>query len=70
MTTQGAGSVHHVAFAVETRARQLEVREALLDTGWQVTPVIDRSFPLSELPEALRYYCEGHSRGKVLVTIV
>ncbi|MDU8943813.1 VOC family protein [Ovoidimarina sediminis] len=41
---QGAGSVHHIAFAVETRARQLEVREALLDTGYQVTPVIDRDY--------------------------
>lgn len=42
--TQGAGSVHHIAFAVENRARQLEVREALLDTGYQVTPVIDRDY--------------------------
>ncbi len=41
---QGAGSVHHVAFAVENRARQLEVRKALLDTGFQVTPVIDRDY--------------------------
>ena len=41
---QGAGSVHHIAFAVENRARQLEVREALLETGWQVTPVIDRDY--------------------------
>ena len=32
------------AFAVENRARQLEVREALRDTGWQVTPVIDRDY--------------------------
>lgn len=40
----GAGSVHHVAFAVEDRARQLEVRKALADTGWQVTPVIDRDY--------------------------
>lgn len=40
----GAGSVHHIAFAVENRARQLEVREALLDTGYQVTPVIDRDY--------------------------
>ena len=30
--------------AVENRARQLEVREALLDTGYQVTPVIDRDY--------------------------
>ncbi len=41
---QGAGSVHHIAFAVENRARQLEVREALLDTGYAVTPVIDRDY--------------------------
>lgn len=41
---QGAGSVHHVAFAVEDRAAQLEVRKALLDTGYQVTPVIDRDY--------------------------
>ncbi|GLS88471.1 dioxygenase [Cypionkella aquatica] len=41
---QGAGSVHHIAFAVEDRAAQLEVRRALLDTGYQVTPVIDRDY--------------------------
>lgn len=42
--SQGAGSVHHIAFAVENRAAQLEVRKALLDTGYQVTPVIDRDY--------------------------
>ncbi|WP_299151853.1 ring-cleaving dioxygenase [uncultured Tateyamaria sp.] len=42
--TQGAGSVHHIAFAVEDRAAQLEVRRALMDTGYQVTPVIDRDY--------------------------
>ena len=42
--SQGAGSVHHIAFAVENRARQLEVREALIDTGYAVTPVIDRDY--------------------------
>ncbi|MEM6759341.1 MAG: ring-cleaving dioxygenase [Pseudomonadota bacterium] len=41
---QGAGSVHHIAFAVEDRAAQLRVREALADTGYQVTPVIDRDY--------------------------
>ena len=41
---QGAGSVHHVAFAVENRAKQLEVRKALMDTGYNVTPVIDRDY--------------------------
>lgn len=41
---QGAGSVHHIAFAVEDRAAQLEVRRKLIDTGYQVTPVIDRDY--------------------------
>lgn len=44
MAQQGAGSVHHVAFAVENRAAQLEVRKAIADTGYMVTPVIDRDY--------------------------
>ena len=40
----GGGSVHHVAFAVEDRAKQLDVRKALADTGYQLTPVIDRDY--------------------------
>lgn len=40
----GAGSVHHVAFAVKDRADQLAVRKALMDTGYHVTPVIDRDY--------------------------
>lgn len=40
----GAGSVHHIAFAVENRAAQLAVRKALMDTGFNVTPVIDRDY--------------------------
>jgi NADPH:quinone reductase-like Zn-dependent oxidoreductase len=34
----------------------------------QVVPVIDRCYPLPDVPEALRYYGEGHSRGKVVIT--
>ncbi len=41
---QGAGSVHHIAFAVENKEAQLNVRKALMDTGYQVTPVIDRDY--------------------------
>jgi glyoxalase family protein len=40
----GAGSVHHIAFAVLTQADQIVVRKALLDTGYQLTPVIDRDY--------------------------
>ncbi len=44
MAHQGAGSVHHIAFAVPDRAAQLDVRKQLMDTGYQVTPVIDRDY--------------------------
>lgn len=40
----GAGSVHHIAFSVPTKADQIEVRKALMDTGYQLTPVIDRDY--------------------------
>ncbi len=40
----------------------------LLTTG-QVTPVIDRIYPLDEAADALRYVGAGHSRGKVVITV-
>jgi glyoxalase family protein len=44
LSCEGAGSVHHIAFSVKNRATQLEVRKALVDTGYAVTPVIDRDY--------------------------
>ena len=35
----------------------------------KMVPVIDRCYPLRQLPDALRYYGEGHSRGKVVISI-
>lgn len=40
----------------------------LLEAG-KVTPVIDRMYPLSEVPDALRYLEEGHARGKVVINV-
>jgi NADPH:quinone reductase-like Zn-dependent oxidoreductase len=40
----------------------------LLEAG-KVVPVIDRRYPLGEVPEAVRYYGEGHSQGKVVITV-
>jgi NADPH:quinone reductase-like Zn-dependent oxidoreductase len=40
----------------------------LLTTG-QVTPVIDRTYPLDEAADALRYVAAGHTRGKVVITV-
>ena len=35
----------------------------------KVTPVIDRTYPLSETPEALGYLGRGHARGKIVITV-
>jgi len=35
----------------------------------KVTPVIDRRYPLSEVPAAIRYSEEGHARGKIVVNM-
>ena len=40
----------------------------LLRAG-KVTPVIDRTYPLTETPEAIRYLEQGHARGKVVITV-
>jgi NADPH:quinone reductase-like Zn-dependent oxidoreductase len=35
----------------------------------KVTPIIDRTYPLSDVPEAIRYMREGHARGKLVITV-
>jgi NADPH:quinone reductase-like Zn-dependent oxidoreductase len=39
-----------------------------LESG-KVAPVIDRTYPLSEVPEAIRYLEQGHAQGKVVITV-
>ena len=56
-----------IAEVLET-APDLTIVGELMATG-KVTPVIDRRFSLSEVPEALRYLEEGHARGKVAITL-
>jgi NADPH:quinone reductase-like Zn-dependent oxidoreductase len=48
--------------------KDLDFMKELLEAG-KVVPVIDRRYPLHEVAEALRYYGEGHSRGKVVIVI-
>ncbi len=40
----------------------------LIDSG-RVSPVLDRTYPLSDTPEAFRYLERGHARGKVVITV-
>jgi NADPH:quinone reductase-like Zn-dependent oxidoreductase len=44
------------------------VLKELVESG-EVTPIIDRTYPLAEVPEAIRYLEEGHARGKVVISV-
>ena len=46
----------------------LVIMKELLEAG-KVKPVIDRCYPLSEVPDAIRYLEEGHAQGKVVITV-
>jgi len=46
----------------------LNILGDMMQSG-KVKPVIDRTYKLSELPEAIRYLEEGHARGKVVITV-
>ena len=46
----------------------LAILAELFETG-NLSPVIDRCYPLSEVPEAMRYLEAGHAKGKVVITV-
>ena len=56
------------AVIVSENAADLLVLAQLIESG-QVTPVIDRTYPLSQAPDAIRYMQQGHARGKVVITV-
>jgi NADPH:quinone reductase-like Zn-dependent oxidoreductase len=62
---------------VSQRLRPLAARQSqgdlvflkeLIESG-KVTPAIDRTYALSETPEAMRYFGEGHARAKIVITM-
>jgi NADPH:quinone reductase-like Zn-dependent oxidoreductase len=53
--------------AQHNKADLLTLKE-MIEAG-KVKPVIDRTYPLSEVPEAIGYLEAGHARGKVVITI-
>ncbi len=50
------------------RKDDLQTLKALIETG-KVTPVVDRTYPLRDVPEAIRSWERGHARGKVVITV-
>jgi NADPH:quinone reductase-like Zn-dependent oxidoreductase len=57
-----------VAVEGDSSTADLEALAAMIEAG-DVTPVIDRVYPLQEVPDALRYVEDGHPKGKVVVTV-
>jgi NADPH:quinone reductase-like Zn-dependent oxidoreductase len=55
-------------FIAKVNSEDLLALKELLEAG-KVTPVIDRTYPLAEVPDAIRYLHEGHARGKVVITV-
>ena len=54
--------------AAKSNKKDLLLLKDLLEAG-KIKPVIDRSYQLSEVPDAIRYLETGHARGKVVITI-
>jgi len=52
----------------EIRQDDLTKMSELMQAG-KVTPVIDRTYPLSQIREAMKYLEAGHARGKVILTV-
>ena len=55
-------------FVTKRNAGDLLVLKELIEDG-KVTPVIDRTYPLSEVPDAIRHMEDGHGRGKVVIMV-
>jgi NADPH:quinone reductase-like Zn-dependent oxidoreductase len=61
-------SQNFVMFVAKLNKEDLTILRDLMEAG-KVTPVIDRRYKLSEVPQAIRYLEEGHARGKVVITL-
>ncbi|TLZ78737.1 MAG: NAD(P)-dependent alcohol dehydrogenase [Methanobacteriota archaeon] len=57
-----------VSYIAKHNNADLVALKQLIEAG-KVTPIIDRTFPLREVPEAIRYLGEGHPRAKIVITV-
>jgi NADPH:quinone reductase-like Zn-dependent oxidoreductase len=55
-------------FVAKENHEDMLVLKELIEAG-KVTPAVDRSYPLGEVAEAIRYMRDGHARGKVVITV-
>ncbi len=57
-----------LTFTARSNQEDLKLIAELMASG-KVTPVIDRCYPLREVPEAIRHIADGHTRGKIVITL-
>ena len=50
------------------KQENLRTLSELIEAG-KVTPIVDRTYPLAEAADAIRYLAEGHPRGKVVIAV-
>jgi NADPH:quinone reductase-like Zn-dependent oxidoreductase len=55
-------------FIASSKQQNLVVLKELIEAG-KIRPVIDRTYTLSETPQAIGYVGQGHARGKVVITV-
>ena len=55
-------------FVASENAADLVTLTGLIESG-EVTPVIDRTYPLDEVPAAIRHLLQGRARGKIVITV-
>lgn len=63
-----AGGKQLVSFVSHPSRKDLDFLGGLLESG-KITPAIDRSYPLSEVPEAMRRFGAGDARGKIVIRV-
>ncbi|MGA8665254.1 MAG: zinc-binding dehydrogenase [Candidatus Dormiibacterota bacterium] len=56
------------AFVAKASSTDLQILKELIEAG-SVTPVVDRTYSLSDTAEAIRYVESGHARGKVVIVV-
>jgi NADPH:quinone reductase-like Zn-dependent oxidoreductase len=56
------------SFTVKPNREDLQLLKQFIEDG-TLTPVIDRTYPLAQVPEAIGYLEEGHARGKVVISV-
>ena len=63
------GGQSAVTFTASETADELAALSRMVEQG-QLRSVIDRTYPLAETADAIRYLAEGHSEGKVLIDVI